>query len=146
MNIELFVFPVNGQKVAATRAMLEAQGVSAEGGEQVFKDAVVALFEDKGEWHTVTLKDNWTGADDLAVKAAIRRWDANSRQYLVDDLRFAATLVGKAVTAWTFPNCPVSPEGFLALPSGVGDVLFSEVHRCLYPTLAELPNFLQGKE
>ena len=141
--IRLFVVKVAGQTIAATKEMLEASAIEQK-DEVSFEDSVKAFFGGEGTWHAVTVKENWTGKDDLEVKQSIRRWDNNLRQYVVDDLRYTAALVSKAVKEWTFENCPISIDGFLSLSPMVGDVLFGEVNRRLYPSMVDHPNYSTG--
>jgi hypothetical protein len=136
-TIELLVINVNGQKTAVTREDLDSLQLA---------DAARAELEAAGVWEKVTLKDTWTGKDDVEVKQSIRRWDANIRQYVADDLRYPANLVARAVKEWTFENCPCdSTEGFLALPIGVSERLFIEVNRRLYPSLTDHPLLLMAR-
>jgi hypothetical protein len=144
--IELFVFPVHGQKVAATRQMLEAAEVPVAEG-QDFKEAVCDFFAGEGKWESVTLKENWTGRDDQQIKQALRKWDNLNRQWVVDELLYPQILVSKAVTEWTFfEGCAVSADQFLALPVGVSDVLFAEVQRCLYPSFLSAEVFTTPRQ
>ena len=143
-TIHLFLFPVAGQDVAATEEMLKEQEIP-QNEDETFEDAVVRHFGGEGRWECVTLKGQWTGKQDMEAKAAIRVWRQDIRQFVADELQYPAEVVSRAVETWTFPNCPVTKDGYLALPVGVGEVLYIEVMRRLYPTLSDHPSFRGAK-
>lgn len=138
MEVELYVFPFNGQERAATRAQFAQQQVEviADGSDKPIlhpldTDDLIAQAFPGGKWHKAIFREKITGADREKIEAM--QWRATGVGPVVHHpYRYGRALVLTLVKSWTFTEddgdaIPTTEQGYNMLPEDVCGILEYEV-------------------